>query len=212
MRTRQHWSSSSPSRAQTPSYSTSKMSARGFTLVRGVPLRSDRISQNCTLQGRSVPTPLTLRTPADTWAMYDTLVASILCNTTFVVLDRPNPITGLSAFGPILNESYASYVGRRPIAQAHGMTAGELATMFVGEGWIQQTAAAFAGNGSSEGSVGDVKLQAIKMSGWERWMSWADTGLTWVMPSPSELVARVTETHLSLRTTPLTNRWSMVGH
>lgn len=190
MRIPQHWSSSSPSRAQTRSCSTSKMSARGFTHVRGVPMRSDRVFQNCTSRRCSGPTPLTLLTlltPADTWAMYDTLVASTLCNTTFVVLDRPNPITGLSAFGPILNESYASYVGRRPIAQAHGMTAGELATMFVGEGWIQQTAAAFAGNGSSEGPVGDVKLQVIKMTGWERWMSWADTGLTWVMPSPSGL-------------------------
>jgi uncharacterized protein YbbC (DUF1343 family) len=125
--------------------------------------------------------------------MYDTLVASTLCNTTFVVLDRPNPITGLSAFGPILNESYASYVGRRPIAQAHGMTAGELATMFVGEGWIQQAVEAFAASSSSNssstgfGPVSDVKLEVIKMTGWERWMSWADTGLTWVMPSPSGL-------------------------
>ena len=106
--------------------------------------------------------------------MYDTMVAAALCNASFVVLDRPNPLTGLNAFGPVLNESYASYVGRRPIAQAHGMTAGELATMFVGEGWIQETA-----NGSA------LTLEVIKMEGWRRSMSWEDTGLTWVMPSPS---------------------------
>ncbi|KFY04543.1 hypothetical protein O988_00703 [Pseudogymnoascus sp. VKM F-3808] len=109
-----------------------------------------------------------------TWAMYDTMVASALSNVSFVVLDRPNPITGLNAFGPVLNESYASYVGRRAIAQAHGMTSGELAEMFVGEGWIRQAA-----NGSN------LSLQIIKMKGWERSMAWKETGLPWVMPSPN---------------------------
>lgn len=107
--------------------------------------------------------------------MYDTMVAAALTNVTFVVLDRPNPITGLNAFGPVLNESYASYVGRRAIAQSHGMTSGELAKMFVGEGWIKQAA-----NGS------DLALEVIQMKGWKRWMTWKDTGLPWVMPSPSK--------------------------
>lgn len=110
----------------------------------------------------------------DTWAMYDTMVAAALTNVSFMVLDRPNPITGTNAFGPVLNESYASYVGRRPIAQAHGMTSGELAKMFVGEGWISEVA-----NGST------VSLEVIQMSGWKRSMRWEDTGLPWVMPSPS---------------------------
>lgn len=107
--------------------------------------------------------------------MYDTMVAAALSNATFVVLDRPNPITGLDAFGPVLDESfYTSYVGRRAIAQAHGMTSGELAKMFVGEGWIKQAA-----NGA------DLSLDVIKMKNWQRSMSWKDTGLPWVMPSPS---------------------------
>ena len=110
----------------------------------------------------------------DTWAMYDTMLAAALTNTKFVVLDRPNPITGLNALGPVLNESYSSYVGRKPIAQAHGMTSGELARMFVGQGWIKQDT-----NGS------DLTLEVVKMDGWERHMSWADTGLHWVLPSPS---------------------------
>lgn len=109
--------------------------------------------------------------------MYDTMVAAALTDTSFVVLDRPNPITGMNAFGPVLNESYASYVGRRPIAQAHGMTSGELASMFVGEKWIQQAA-----NGS------ELRLEVIKMHGWQRWMAWKDTGLPWVLPSPSESI------------------------
>lgn len=106
--------------------------------------------------------------------MYDTMVASALSNVTFIVLDRPNPLTGLNAFGPVLNESYASYVGRRPISQAHGMTSGELANMFVGEGWIAEAA-----NGSS------LDLQVIRMEGWERNMTWVDTDLPWILPSPN---------------------------
>ncbi|PGH02331.1 hypothetical protein AJ79_07671 [Helicocarpus griseus UAMH5409] len=108
------------------------------------------------------------------WAMHDTMIAAALSNASFIVLDRPNPITGLNAFGPVLNVNYSSYVGRQPIAQAHGMTAGELASMFVGEGWIKQAA-----NGS------ELSLSVVKMKGWERWMAWKDTRLPWIMPSPN---------------------------
>lgn len=108
------------------------------------------------------------------WAMHDCMVAAALANATFMVFDRPNPITGLNAFGPVLNKSVSSYVGRQPIAQAHGMTAGELAKMFVGEGWIKEES-----NGT------DVSLEVIKMEGWHRSMSWRDTGMPWVLPSPN---------------------------
>lgn len=108
------------------------------------------------------------------WAMHDCMVAAALANASFVVLDRPNPITGLNAFGPVLNRSVSSYVGRQPIAQAHGMTAGELAKMFVGEGWIKREA-----NGS------EVSLEIVKMDGWKRSMTWRDTGMPWVLPSPN---------------------------
>ena len=103
------------------------------------------------------------------------MLASALTNTTFMVLDRPNPIGGTHAFGPVLDEEFASYVGRRAIAQAHGMTAGELARMFVGEGWIRE-----ATNGS------ELELEVVRMKGWRREMRWEDTGLPWVMPSPSK--------------------------
>ncbi len=51
----------------------------------------------------------------------------------FVVLDRPNPVTGRSAQGPVLHREFATFVGRQPIAQAHGMTVAELARLFNGE-------------------------------------------------------------------------------
>lgn len=111
--------------------------------------------------------------------MYDTMVAAAIANVSYMVLDRPNPSTGLNAFGPVLNESYASYVGRRPISQAHGMTSGELARMFVGEGWIGED----AGSEAEE-----LRLEVVQMSHWKREMRWEETGLPWVLPSPSMLL------------------------
>lgn len=108
--------------------------------------------------------------------MYDTMVAAAAMNVSFVALDRPNPITGLNAFGPVLNESFiTSYVGRRAIAQAHGMTTGELAKMFVGEGWIAE----------ASNNPAPLDMQVIPMKNWERSMTFAQTGLPWVMPSPN---------------------------
>lgn len=109
--------------------------------------------------------------------MYDTMVAAALSGASYVVLDRPNPITGVDAFGPVLNESFInSYVGRRAIAQAHGMTVGELAAMFVGEGWIKDSA----------GGADLKSLEVVEMKGWTRDMSFDETGLPWVIPSPSK--------------------------
>ncbi|EFW99753.1 hypothetical protein CMQ_71 [Grosmannia clavigera kw1407] len=111
-----------------------------------------------------------------TWAMYDSMVAAAMSNISYVVLDRPNPITGLNAFGPVLNESFVnSYVGRRAIAQAHGMTAGEMAKMFVGEGWIKESA----------GGLDLPSLNVVEMKGWKRSMDFVDTKLPWVLPSPN---------------------------
>lgn len=109
-----------------------------------------------------------------TSAMRDTMVAAALANASFVVLDRPNPITGLNPVGPVLNRTASSYVGREPIAQAHGMTSGELAKMFVGEGWIELAA-----------NVSGPSLEVVQMQGWQRSMPWKQTGLPWVLPSPN---------------------------
>lgn len=107
--------------------------------------------------------------------MYDTMIAAAETNSSFVVLDRPNPISGLDAFGPVLDESFiTSYVGRRAIAQSHGLTTGELARMFVGEGWIKE---------ASGGA--DLSVEVVQMHNWKRWMTFHDTGLPWVIPSPN---------------------------
>ena len=52
-----------------------------------------------------------------------------------IILDRPNP-NGFYVDGPILEEAWASAVGRLPIPVVHGMTLGELGQMMTGEGWF----------------------------------------------------------------------------
>ena len=50
-------------------------------------------------------------------------------NVRFVVLDRPNPINGVTVTGPLLDEGSESFVGFHTIPIRHGMTVGELAKM-----------------------------------------------------------------------------------
>jgi uncharacterized protein YbbC (DUF1343 family) len=52
-----------------------------------------------------------------------------------LILDRPNP-NGFSIDGPILDMKLKSGIGMFPIPVTHGMTFGELARMYNGEGWL----------------------------------------------------------------------------
>ncbi len=89
----------------------------------------------------------------------------------FVVLDRPNPITGRHVSGPILDPEMASFVGMFPIPVRHGMTAGELARMFNDEGWLANKVRA--------------NLTVIPMKDWRRRMWYDQTGLRFIKPSPN---------------------------
>ncbi len=85
----------------------------------------------------------------------------------FVVLDRPNPIDGVHMAGPVLDPGKESFVGHHTIPLRHGMTAGELMRMLVGE----------------KGIAVDAKL--VPCRGWTRNMTFDRTGLPWVNPSPN---------------------------
>jgi uncharacterized protein YbbC (DUF1343 family) len=52
-----------------------------------------------------------------------------------LILDRPNP-NGFCVDGPIMDMKLKSGIGMFPIPIAHGMTIGELALMYNGEGWL----------------------------------------------------------------------------
>jgi uncharacterized protein YbbC (DUF1343 family) len=88
-------------------------------------------------------------------------------NLEFVVLDRPNPITGLHIEGPVLDPALQSFVGCAIMPLRHGMTIGELAQM------INADLAPAA------------KLEVIRLKEWQR-SDWFDsTGLLWIDPSPN---------------------------
>ena len=84
-----------------------------------------------------------------------------------VVLDRPNPITGVILEGDILEPAYQSFVGIYPVLSRHGMTLGELAKMY-----------------DAEQRIG-AELTVVPVEGWRRGMWWDQTGLPWVNPSPN---------------------------
>lgn len=87
----------------------------------------------------------------------------------FVVLDRPNPIGGWRVEGPPVAPQWKSFVSQINVPYVHGMTAGELAMMTAGEGWIRSRPV----------------LRIVRMSGWNRGMLWRDTGLRWYRTSPN---------------------------
>lgn len=86
-----------------------------------------------------------------------------------VVLDRPNPVSGMIVEGPMCDSELRSFVGPHEIAMRHGMTVGELAGMF-----------------HRHFGVG-VEPVVVPCHGWTRSMFWEETGLDYVGPSPNLL-------------------------
>ena len=87
-----------------------------------------------------------------------------------VVLDRPNPLGGERVEGPVSDPREAvaaSLVNTAPGPLVHGLTVGEMARY---------------ANSRREKAA---RLTVIPMKGWRRPMVWADTGRTWVAPSPN---------------------------
>lgn len=101
------------------------------------------------------------------WTMALAMEACAEAGVRFVVLDRPNPIGGVRVEGPMLRTGYASFVGLHPIPLRHGLTAGELAR------WLNEVR-----------GIG-CELEVVPMDGWQRAMTWQETGLPYVIPSPN---------------------------
>ncbi|MEP6261243.1 MAG: exo-beta-N-acetylmuramidase NamZ domain-containing protein [Gillisia sp.] len=90
----------------------------------------------------------------------------------FIVLDRPNPITGNYVDGPMGKPlEPGSGIGNIPIA--HGMTVGELAQMFNGE--------------LREKGLPVAELTVIPLKNYKRDQWYDHTGLPWIKPSPNML-------------------------
>ena len=87
-------------------------------------------------------------------------------NIQVMVLDRPNPLNGLTCEGPPLDDGFRSFVGAFAVPVRHGLTIGELALVAKSEGL-------------------DTDLTVVAMEGWRREMWFDETGLPWVLPSPN---------------------------
>jgi uncharacterized protein YbbC (DUF1343 family) len=95
------------------------------------------------------------------------LEAAEALNKKVVVLDRPNPINGVTIEGNCLEPDWRSFVGRFPLPMRHGLTIGELAQLF-----------------NEHFEIG-CSLEVVRMEGWRRAMFYRQTGLPWVPPSPN---------------------------
>jgi uncharacterized protein YbbC (DUF1343 family) len=106
-----------------------------------------------------------------TWTYVSTMALAMQAAKTkgipFVVLDRPNPIGGEIVEGALLDPAFKSFVGMYPIPARHGLTVGELATLF-----------------NTKYGIG-AELIVARVANWKRsqWMD--DAGLPWVNPSPN---------------------------
>jgi uncharacterized protein YbbC (DUF1343 family) len=87
----------------------------------------------------------------------------------FIVLDRPNPINGVTMEGPILEyPKHSSFIGLYPIPLRHGMTIGELALLF-----------------NAKFLPKKANLTVVPMENWRRDEWFDETSLPWIMPSPN---------------------------
>jgi uncharacterized protein YbbC (DUF1343 family)/CubicO group peptidase (beta-lactamase class C family) len=84
-----------------------------------------------------------------------------------MVLDRPNPITGVVVEGPLMDPDMRSFTAPHTIPVRTGMTIGEFARMVAGERKLP------------------VKLTVVPLENWQRAQWFDETGLAWVNPSPN---------------------------
>ena len=84
-----------------------------------------------------------------------------------IVLDRPNPLGGEKIEGCLVEDGYISFVSQFKIPYLYGQTPGELALYLNATDYENK-----------------CKLTVVEMNGWERDMTWDETGLEWVVASP----------------------------
>ncbi len=101
------------------------------------------------------------------WTMDLCMQACLETKKSLVVLDRPNPVGGEKTEGTILDPTFSSFVGNRPLPVRHGMTIGEIGQYLRDEFYP------------------GLDFHAITMEGWSRRMWFDVTNLPWVMPSPN---------------------------
>ena len=108
------------------------------------------------------------------WTMILALKSCANASKKVVILDRPNPLDGITVEGNILESDFKSFIGLHPIPMRHGMTMGEIAEF-----------------GCKYWNV-DVDLRVISVDNWHRTQQNVFTcgevtfdKLPWILPSPN---------------------------
>ncbi|MBQ4360795.1 MAG: DUF1343 domain-containing protein [Proteobacteria bacterium] len=86
-----------------------------------------------------------------------------------IVIDRPNPINAETIEGNLIDPAYHSFVGMRSSMTRHGMTIGEMLTM-----WC-----------TTENTPNLQNLYVSRMADYDRRQYYDETGCYWAMPSPN---------------------------
>ena len=104
------------------------------------------------------------------WTMAMAMEAAAAQGIPFVVLDRPNPITGRTE-GPLMQMEMRTVAqpitGYFPVPLRHGMTVGEIARYV-----------------NAEYDIG-AQLTVVPVANWKRDVWFDETGLSWINPSPN---------------------------
>ncbi len=99
--------------------------------------------------------------------MKECMLAAAEHNKQLIILDRPNPIGGITVAGSMVDAGRESFVACHNLPVQHGMTVGELAVLFRKELDLK------------------LDLHIVPVRNWERSQSLAETGQEWVDPSPN---------------------------
>jgi uncharacterized protein YbbC (DUF1343 family) len=110
------------------------------------------------------------------WTMALCMQSAAKAGVAVVVLDRPNPIGGVTVEGGNVDAGAESFVGLGSIPVRHGLTIGAVARLVRGGIWW---------GGERFARSLDCDLEVVAMRGWKRDLYFDGTGLPWVMPSPN---------------------------
>lgn len=102
------------------------------------------------------------------WTAACMLRRAVACGVEVIVLDRPNPLGGVRVEGGPQRPGFQSFVGLHDVAVRHGMTIAELCRL-----------------ACHRDGIDAAGLVVVPMRGYRRELSFAQTGLPWVLPSPN---------------------------
>ena len=95
------------------------------------------------------------------------MIAAEKAGVEFIVLDRPIPYSGNIVDGNLVENGFFSFIGSLNIPYIYGMTPGEL-SLFIKE----------------EYKLKKLKLDVVKMKGYDRNLSYRNLNVAWIQPSP----------------------------